>query len=208
MSIPFNFARLPKMRQVLLSTIFIVVLLACGGSVGTAPAGMEQARVIRVVDGDTIEVRLAGREQRVRYILIDTPEVSGRGEPLGREATAANAALVMGQTVWLERDVSDTDRFGRLLRYVYVGDTMVNEALLEQGLARVATFPPDVKYVDRFLAVQREARVNQVGLWADVDLDCSDFASQAEAQAFFEAVSGDPHHLDGDGNGIVCERLP
>jgi nuclease-like protein/excalibur calcium-binding domain-containing protein len=65
----------------------------------------------------------------------------------------------------LEKDISETDRYGRLLRYVYVGDLMVNEELLRLGLAQVATFPPDVKYVDRFLEVQRQAQAAGVGMW-------------------------------------------
>lgn len=135
-------------------------------AVVSAP-GPVTAQVVNIVDGDTIDVLFDGQEFRVRYILIDTPEVSGGVEPFGPEATAANRALVEGQTVTLEKDVSETDRFGRLLRYVYLADgRMVNEELLHQGMATVATFPPDVKYVDRFRAVEAEARTASVGLWA------------------------------------------
>ncbi|MCB0163783.1 MAG: thermonuclease family protein, partial [Anaerolineae bacterium] len=81
------------------------------------------------------------------------------------EATEANRHLVESQTVTLEKDVSETDRYGRLLRYVYVGPVMVQEELLRQGLAQVSTYPPDVKYVDRFLAVQQVAQAAGAGLW-------------------------------------------
>ena len=133
------------------------------------PTGLQEAQVINVVDGDTIDVLIDGIEYRVRYILIDTPETKHpeRGvEPFGPEAYEFNKSLVDGQTVRLEKDVSETDRYGRLLRYVYVGDLMVNEELLRQGLATVATFPPDVKYVERFLAVQSEAQAVGVGIWS------------------------------------------
>ena len=135
----------------------------------TWPAGVTlvMAKVVKVVDGDTIDVLIDGREYRVRYILIDTPEVFDPVEPFGPEATEANRRLVSGQTVGLEIDVSETDRFGRLLRYVYLPDgRLVNEELLRQGLAVLATFPPDVKYVDRFRQVEAEARAAGAGLWA------------------------------------------
>lgn len=131
-------------------------------------SGLVEAQVIKVVDGDTIDVLIDGAQYRVRYILVDTPETKHpeRGvEPFGPEAFEANRALVEGKPVLLEKDVSETDRYGRLLRYVYVDELMVNEELLRLGLAQVATFPPDVKYVERFLQVQAEARAAGVGLW-------------------------------------------
>ena len=127
-----------------------------------------EAQVTRVVDGDTIHVLIDGVEYRLRYIGIDTPETRHPTlgvEPFGPEASQANSELVEGKTVWLEKDVSETDRYGRLLRYVYVDDLMVNEELLRRGLARVATFPPDVKYVARFLEIQRAAQEAGQGMW-------------------------------------------
>jgi len=129
-----------------------------------------EAHVIRVVDGDTIKVRIDGTDYRLRYIGVDTPETNHPTlgvEPFGPEATEANRELVEGETVLLEKDVSETDQYGRLLRYVYVGDLMVNEELLRRGLARVVTFPPDVKYIDRFLEVQRAAQAAGLGMWGD-----------------------------------------
>lgn len=121
------------------------------------------ARVTYVVDGDTIEVSLDGRTYRLRYIGMDTPE---RDERFYRESTNRNRQLVGGQTVYLEKDVSETDRYGRLLRYVYLADgRMVNEVLVQEGLAQVATFPPDVRYVDRFRAAQRAAEQAGRGMW-------------------------------------------
>jgi micrococcal nuclease len=133
--------------------------------IAAAPDGFQEAQVINVVDGDTIDVLIDGTEFTVRYILVDTPETYQGVEPFGPEATEANRQLVEGQIVRLEKDVSETDRYGRLLRYVYVGDLLVNEELLRQGMATVATYPPDVKYVDRFLALQQEAQAAGVGIW-------------------------------------------
>ena len=146
------------------------------------PARITEAKVVRVIDGDTVEVQwVAGAElpsKRVRLIGIDTPEVSGEPEPFGEEATLFTREQVLHKTVWLEKDVSETDRYGRALRYLWltrppdspdedqVRAGMLNALLLARGLARLATFPPDVKYVDVFTALQREAREAGVGLWA------------------------------------------
>jgi micrococcal nuclease len=91
------------------------------GQADPASNNFVEAQVVNIVDGDTIDVLIGGTSYRVRYILIDTPEVSGGVEPFGPEATEANRALVEGQRVVLEKDVSETDRYGRLLRYVHVG---------------------------------------------------------------------------------------
>ena len=112
-----------------------------------------------VVDEDTIDVRIAGRELRVRYIGIDTPETvhPTRGEePYGREASNRNKQLVSGQTVYLEKDLSETDQYGRLLRYVWLADgSMVNALLVSEGYAQVTAYPPDVKYAHMFSELQR-----------------------------------------------------
>jgi micrococcal nuclease len=132
-------------------------------------ASQVEALVVNVVDGDTIDVLIGGQEYRVRYIGVDTPETvhPTRGEePYGREASEYNKSLVQGQTVSLEKDVSETDQFGRLLRYVWLEDgSMVNALLLAGGYAQVSTFPPDVKHADDFLGLERIARQDRVGLW-------------------------------------------
>ena len=122
------------------------------------------AAVTRIIDGDTIEVTLDGVSYRVRYIGMDTPE---RGDFFFSEATEANRQLVEGALVILVKDVSETDRYGRLLRYVYLADgTFVNAELVRQGYAVGATFPPDVRHQALFLALEREARAAGRGLWA------------------------------------------
>ena len=124
--------------------------------------------MVDVVDGDTIKVAVGGRVYRLRYIGIDTPETKhpriGR-ECYGAEAATANSKLVAGKVVELEKDVSETDRYGRLLRYVWLGDVLVNERLVRDGYAVSSTYPPDVKYQERFLAAQRSARDAGAGLW-------------------------------------------
>ncbi len=122
-----------------------------------------QATVVRVIDGDTIEVNIGGRLYRVRYIGMDTLE---RGQVGYEEATLANAQLVSNRIVGLEKDVSETDRYGRLLRYVWVEESMVNAILVASGYAQVATYPPDVKYQNEFLELQRQARESGLGLWS------------------------------------------
>lgn len=157
-------------RLVGLVGLWLVLACWCGIPAAESPSDWPEAEVIEVVDGDTIVVLSGGERYRVRYIGIDAPETeySPRGaEPFGEAATEANLALVGGQTVRLEKDVSETDRYGRLLRYVWVDEVMVNEELLRQGMARAGTYPPDVKYTDRFRAIEQEARQAGIGLWAD-----------------------------------------
>ena len=121
-----------------------------------------------VIDGDMIEVELDGQTEKVRYIGSNTPEIKHPTkdvEPFGKAGSAANRALVEGQTVRLEYDVQHRDRYGQLVACIYVGDIMVNGELVRQGYAQVATYPPNVKYQKRFLALQREARGARRGLW-------------------------------------------
>ena len=127
-----------------------------------------QAQVLRVIDGDTIEVSIGGNSYTVRYIGIDTPETKHPEksvEWMGEEAATKNEELVSGKVVGLEKDVSETDKYGRLLRYVWIGDLMVNAELVRLGYATVSTYPPDVHYQDLFLEMQQEAREAERGLW-------------------------------------------
>lgn len=122
-------------------------------------------KVTRVIDGDTIEIE--GGE-RVRYIGIDTPETVDPRKPVqcfGIEASKKNKELVEGQRVRLEKDITDRDKYNRLLRYVWVGDTFVNLELVKQGFAQSYSYPPDIKYQDRFIEAGREAREAKSGLW-------------------------------------------
>ena len=143
------------------SVIVVVVLLLAGCSMdgeapasGGGPQGGETARVVQVIDGDTIDVNLNGEQVRVRYVGVNTPE---RDQSCYSEARAANSSMVSGQNVTLLRDTSDTDQYGRLLRYVYVGDTFVNEQLLRGGWAEVVVYQPDDEHADDFRTLEQQA---------------------------------------------------
>lgn len=134
----------------------------------------DKVKVLRVIDGDTIEVSLGPSASsgqavwKIRYIGIDTPEIVDPDKPVqcfGREASFKNKELVLGKEVELEKDISETDKYGRLLRYVFVDNLFINDELVRQGFAQVSTFPPDVTYQDQFLAAQKEAREENRGLW-------------------------------------------
>ena len=139
------------------------------------PAGTTPARVVRVVDGDTIEVEIEGETFKVRYIGIDTPETVDPRRPVGcfgEEASAANKALVEGLVVGLESDVSDTDRFGRLLRYVWLNSRgMVNAMLVSAGYAHASAYPPDVRHQQLFDDLEADARTAERGLWGPACLE-------------------------------------
>ncbi|HEX7347059.1 MAG TPA: thermonuclease family protein, partial [Candidatus Limnocylindrales bacterium] len=139
-----------------------------------APAGKtEFATVTKVVDGDTIKVDIAGTEYSVRYIGIDAPEPDTTDPDIKRvadAATATNSALVDGQQVYLEREVSDQDRFGRLLRDVWLVDSggsqvLIGIELVRAGYAQISTFPPDVRYLAELTEAQKMAKADKVGVW-------------------------------------------
>src|SRR3954449_12620788 len=135
------------------------------------PGATLSGRVVRVVDGDTIRVALAGRVERVRYIGIDTPESVKPGTAVqcyAHRAAAENARLVAGRRVRLVLDVEARDRFGRLLAYVYrAGDGLLaNAELVAGGYARTLTIPPNVRFAARFRALAARARRAHRGLWS------------------------------------------
>lgn len=183
----------------------------------TPTSATQTAQVVGIVDGDTIDVEIGEQIFRVRYIGMNTPEV---GQPCADEATAKNSELLSGKMVTLVKDVSETDQYGRLLRYVYVGDIFVNAELVRQGYANAATYPPDVAHADLFVQLEAEARTAGRGCWAlptatpgaawDCSgniYNCSDFSSCAEVMSYWNACPGDPSRLDGDNDGIPCEVL-
>jgi micrococcal nuclease len=147
-------------------TLLLALLLAV--SVANAQPHRLEGVVVRVVDGDTIHVRTGEGIEKVRYIGVNTPEIHHprKGEePGGREALAVNRALLSHRHVRLELDVRVRDRYGRLLAYVWAGDTMINAELVRRGYAQVMTVPPNVRYQELFVKLQREARESGRGLW-------------------------------------------
>jgi micrococcal nuclease len=136
-----------------------------------ATENTENVAVDRVIDGDTIVLN-DGR--RVRYIGINTPELGSgdkKGQCFSLEAKAANEKLVMGKKIRLEKDMSGRDKYGRLLRYVYVEDedgqeVFVNDYLVSQGYAKFLSIPPDIKFEGKFVGSADEAKFQNRGLWA------------------------------------------
>jgi micrococcal nuclease len=160
----------------------VVLSRQAPATLGEEPPGHETGKVTRVVDGDTIEVKVTGRvdgpgagdarigsSYNVRLIGIDTPESVKPNSPVecfGRESSAAAKALLEGGSVKLVKDVEETDRYDRLLRYVYLGHELANARLVVNGYAAVFTYPPNVRHSELFVALQREARDEQRGLWS------------------------------------------
>jgi len=143
--------------------VLLLLILTIGCVAPTAPL------VTRVIDGDTIEANIGGSLYKIRYIGIDTPELDDKRAEycaLAQEATRYNRQLLEGKTVRLEKDVSETDKYGRLLRYVYVDDIFVNAELVRQGLAWAKVYEPDTKYQDTLEKAETEAKQDKIGIWA------------------------------------------
>ena len=155
----------------------VALLVDDGGTaspVAEGPVDGAEATVVHVTDGDTIVVTLQGTRERVRYVGLDAPEVANaeEGTPAecgGDDARDANADLVSGREVVLERDSSDRDRFGRLLRHVWISDgtswLLVGERLVEAGAVEARSYPPDTTRDARLDAAERHAREAGLGIW-------------------------------------------
>lgn len=130
----------------------------------------ERAVVSKVVDGDTIDL---ANGQIVRFIGIDTPETVDPRRPVGcfgKEASNETKSLLTGREIILQKDVSEVDKYKRLLRYIFLpledGQTLfVNDYLVREGFAKVLTYPPDIKYNEEFRQAEKEAKENRRGLW-------------------------------------------
>lgn len=133
----------------------------------------EKARVKHVIDGDTV---ILSDNSKVRYIGIDSPEMdkNGKMECFGENAKNFNRQLVENQFVSLEKDISDKDKYGRLLRFVYLDGIMVNEILVSQGFARADLVPPDAKYATLLKEAENEARQDYRGMWSECSNNRSD----------------------------------
>jgi micrococcal nuclease len=152
-----------KYKNRIIGRICLAPILICFIGLAGCISPPETAAVIQVIDGDTIVIE---GNYRVRYIGIDTPEIRPALEAYGLEAWQANRELIEGKLVRLERDVSETDRYGRLLRYVYVDDVFVNAELVRLGLAEAIAYPPDTKHQDYFEELEAAARKAGLGIWA------------------------------------------
>ena len=117
--------------------------------------------VTRVIDGDTLEL---DAKYSVRLIGIDAPEEKG-DECFNLESTLALEEMTLNRTITLEKDISDTDKYDRLLRYIWIDDVMINQKLVEQGYSIAKSYPPDTKYVQDLVEAQSYAKSNNHGLW-------------------------------------------
>lgn len=194
---------------------------------------IEIAEVIHVVDGDTIRVSMDGQDLPLRYIGIDAPENTEKVEAFGEQAFERNQQLLQGKSVFLIKDVSEMDRYQRLLRYIFAGEEFINLILVKEGYARAIRYPPDTACNALFQQAQIVAQSNHLGIrgiaktsstsnQASVqatptqcdpayptvcipppppDLDCGDITYRG-----FKVLPPDPHHFDGDKNGIGCEN--
>jgi len=206
--VKYNQAHEVKLKNLLFITIFTLVLSSLGFYLGqnlnysTQPrtnqptnqisgvktemppspqlVARQSVKVTRVIDGDTIEIE---GSQRVRYIGVDTPEIvdpRSTVQCFGREASLKNRELVEGKSVILEKDISETDKYGRLLRYVYIDNLFVNDYLTREGYAHASSYPPDIKYQNQLQEAETEARQNNRGLWSACDF--SDKSPQTNQQ--------------------------
>lgn len=210
----------------------LATLSALGVSCIPSTTKREEGIVVNIVDGDTIDVVINGQTFRVRYIGIDTPE---RYDTFYEQATQANRELVYNKTVLLVNDVSETDRYGRILRYVFVGNTFVNYELVKQGYALAYTYPPDVACSDFFVSAQNQAQSSNAGLWVSTPIpptavnnnnsggggdsgNCDpayptvcipppppDLDCKDVPYRRFQVLPPDPHRFDRDNDGIGCE---
>jgi micrococcal nuclease len=167
---------LPSLGSIAILIIAVVLVVNGSGDGDTGrggqggPGSTASAVVTRVVDGDTVEVSLAGDIEDVRYIGVDTPETVKPGAPVecyGPEAHDFNERLVDGETVRLDFDAVRRDVYGRLLAYVRVGDEFINAELVRKGYATTLTIPPNDRYASRFAQLERQASAAGVGLWGE-----------------------------------------
>ncbi|MCX6704974.1 MAG: thermonuclease family protein [Candidatus Woesebacteria bacterium] len=121
------------------------------------------AKVTHVIDGDTIEIETG---EKVRYIGVDAAEVYPAQQCFSEEVLSKNKELVLGKVVRLEKDISETDKYGRLLRYVYIGENLINERLVKEGFAKTMIVFPDTKFEYQFSQSEKYAKENKLGLWS------------------------------------------
>ncbi|NQX65005.1 thermonuclease family protein [Paenibacillus alba] len=191
------------------------------------------AKIVRVVDGDTMKVSFteAGKvkEETIRLLLVDTPESVAPDKPVqpfALEASKYAKDMLTNKDVKLELDVSERDKYGRLLCYLYIGDKMFNEMLLENGYARVAyVYPPNVKYVDQFREIQKTAQLKGINIWSVENYAQEDGfhetetkehsevyynnCTEAKAAGAYNIKKGEPGYsskLDRDHDGVACEK--
>jgi endonuclease YncB( thermonuclease family) len=170
----------------------------------TSTENIKTYKVTRVVDGDTIKVNFNGKEESVRLIGIDTPESvhpdASKNLPEGKLASQFTKDKLEGKEITLEFDVQERDKYGRLLAYAWIGGEMFNKTLLEEGYAQLATFPPNVKYVEEFTQLQETAREGNKGLWnnnmfnAEANLNSTNVPEVKTIGKYVGSIESDKYH--------------
>jgi len=133
-------------------------------------AGLIPVELVKTIDGDTIKIKYEGKEQNVRYLLIDTPETNhprlGK-QPFGEKAKERNRELMNSGKLEIEFDIGGkTDKYDRLLAYIYIDGVSVQETLLEEGLARVGyVYPPNTRHLDAYKIAEEKAKKAGIGIW-------------------------------------------
>ena len=162
------------MKKILLTLLSTAFFFYCFSFTAAAEHKRYEAQVIKVTDGDTIQVLINNTKEKVRLIGVDTPETKHPKKGVqyyGKEASQFTKSQLEGRTVYLEFDVGQRDRYKRILAYVWLDPNetnpraMFNSILLLEGYAQLMTIQPNVKYADLFKEYQREARENNRGLW-------------------------------------------
>lgn len=195
--------------------------------------GLIPVELVKTIDGDTIKIMYEGKEQNVRYLLIDTPETNhprlGR-QPFGQEAKVRNQELLQKGRLEIEFDIGEKyDKYGRLLAYIYIDGKSVQEQLLREGLARVAyVYPPNTRYLDEYKHAEQQAKEDGIGIWTledyatDRGFDSEAYPSEETSGQMIQfknctelrkkypdgVQKGHPafaKHLDRNQDGVACE---
>lgn len=169
-------------------------------------AAHERVQVVKVVDGDTIDVLMQGVTERVRLIGIDTPESVKVGSPVecfAKEASAKTKQLLEGKMISMQKDVSERDKYGRLLRYVLLDGVFINRLLVREGYAQVLTYPPDVAYNGELLEAQQLARDEKLGLWSA----CENSLKSVPLSSELESTSSPGCQIKGNVSQATGEKI-
>ena len=160
--------------------------------------GLVPVELVKTIDGDTIKIKYEGKEQNVRYLLIDTPETNhprlGK-QPFGEKAKERNRELMNSGKLEIEFDIGGkTDKYDRLLAYIYIDGVSVQETLLEEGLARVAyVYPPNTRHLDAYKKAEEKAKKAGIGIWTLEDYSTDrgfDSETYVEKKPETQPVSG------------------
>ena len=198
------------MKKLYLFGIFLLIFLITF----TSAKKQEEFLVTKIIDGDTIKLE---NGQTIRLICVNTPE---KGELGFEEATNYLKSTILNKKIKLKKDISEKDKYDRLLRYIYLNNTLINELIARKGYGTASPFEPDTKFCAKILKSEQKAKKEKIGIWKKLTTsqfictmntyNCNDFTNQSEAQRVFDycgGTSNDIHKLDRNKDGIVCESM-